>query len=560
MKSPLKGLLPVLYIIHGLSLFIACQAQDRQQGFFLNDFKPKSASIPAAFIEYAKPAAAAGISITVNGSNRITPVSKYIFGNNANIWMTRAVDQPLLLENIKKLSPNVLRFPGGNLSSLYFWNSEKNQPPADAPAQLLDANGSAKPAEYWFGKNPDFVSMSVDDYYSMLQQTNNTGMITVNYGYARYSTAADPVAAAAHLAAEWVRYDRGRTKYWEVGNESNGTWQAGYRIKTADNKGGQPEIIQGDLYGMHFRVFADSMRKAARELGTEIFIGAQLMEKPIIHWWNSTDRDWNAGVFKQAADVPDFYIVHSYYTPYQRNSTAAEILASADKVTTDMMEYLIKSQQEAGVKPKPVALTEWNIFAEGSKQQASYINGMHATIVLGELIRNKFGMAARWNLANKWDNGNDHGTFSTFDEPGRFPKWNPRAVFYYMYYFQKYFGDYLLDSSVKGNDQVLAYASSFDSGEIGLVVINKDTTAQAVNINVNNWHPGNRFYMHTLTGGSGNGEFSLKVSVNGQAATYNSGGPEHFETIQPWSAPVGDGVRFIAPARSVQYILVEQKK
>ncbi|MDV3197476.1 MAG: hypothetical protein Q8884_02725 [Sweet potato little leaf phytoplasma] len=35
----------------------------------------------------------------------------------------------------------------------------------------------------------------------------------MNYAYARYSTAADPVAAAAHLAAEWVRHDNGRTKY-----------------------------------------------------------------------------------------------------------------------------------------------------------------------------------------------------------------------------------------------------------------------------------------------------------------------------------------------------------
>jgi hypothetical protein len=53
----------------------------------------------------------------------------------------------------------------------------------------------------------------------MLQQTNNKGMITVNYGYARYGTGTNPAAKAAHLAADWVRYDNGRTKYWEIGNE-----------------------------------------------------------------------------------------------------------------------------------------------------------------------------------------------------------------------------------------------------------------------------------------------------------------------------------------------------
>jgi predicted ABC-type ATPase len=56
----------------------------------------------------------------------------------------------------------------------------------------------------------------------MLQQTGNEGMITVNYAYARYSTSANPVAAAAHLAADWVRYDNGRTRYREIGNENDG--------------------------------------------------------------------------------------------------------------------------------------------------------------------------------------------------------------------------------------------------------------------------------------------------------------------------------------------------
>src|ERR1700712_2516654 len=101
----------------------------------------------------------------------------------------------------------------------------------------------------------------------MLQQTDNTGIITVNYGYAEYGTGPDPVAAAAHLAADWVRYDNGRTQYWEIGNEDNGTWEAGYRINTATNHDGQPQIITGNLYGQHCRVFIDSMKKAAQEIG-----------------------------------------------------------------------------------------------------------------------------------------------------------------------------------------------------------------------------------------------------------------------------------------------------
>ena len=61
--------------------------------------------------------------------------------------------------------------------------------------------------------------MDVDSFYTILGKTNSTGMITVNYGYARYGTSTDPVAQAAHMAADWVRYDNGRSKFWEIGNE-----------------------------------------------------------------------------------------------------------------------------------------------------------------------------------------------------------------------------------------------------------------------------------------------------------------------------------------------------
>ncbi|MFZ6012678.1 MAG: T9SS type A sorting domain-containing protein [Bacteroidota bacterium] len=538
------------------SLGIYTASTQDLQGFFLNDFQPKPLTKPA-FESVSKTSKVKTTTVTVDVENVITPVCKYLFGNNANVYMSQVVDQPALVEHIKTLSPNVIRFPGGNISSVYFWNAEKNQPPTDAPAQIPDANGALQNPGYWYGKNTEGWTMSVDNYYGMLQQTSSTGIITVNYAYARYGTAADPVASAAHLAADWVRYDQGRTKFWEIGNESGGVWQAGYRIKTADNRDGQPEIITGELYGKHFKVFADSMRKAASETGATIYIGAQLLAEEPANWWTDTDKNWNAGVFQQAANVPDYYIIHSYYTPYKVNSKAADILNSASPVTRSMMEYVKKSQQEAGVTIKPLALTEWNIFAEGSKQMASYINGIHAVLVLGELIQNKYGLASRWDLANSWDNGNDHGMFNQGDEPGGTPKWNPRAVYYYMYYFQKYFGDHMVNASVSGSNDIVAYASTFESGEAGVVIVNKGTTEQIVSIDLQNYGYGERFYWYNLTGGNDNGEFSLKVSVNGLGTNFPSGGPANVKDIKARSALVGGGVKITSSPRSVQYVVVD---
>jgi hypothetical protein len=495
------------------------------------------------------------VTVTIAADEVITRVPKYVYGNNANVYMTQMTD-PTLRNHIKELSPNVIRFPGGNLSSVYFWNAEKNIPPADAPPKLVDSNGAQQDPGYWYGKNNDAWTMSVDSYYAMLHATNSTGIITINYGYARYSTATDPVASAAHLAAEWVRYDNGRTKFWEIGNESNGTWQAGHRINTADNKDGQPQIITGELYGQHFKVFADSMRKAAAEVNTTIYIGAQLLQEEPASWWNSTDKNWNTGVLHASGDSPDYYIIHSYYTPFQANSSVTEILNSASTVTTNMRTVVDKYISDAGVAPKPLALTEWNIFSEGSKQQASSINGIHAVLVLGALIQNNYGLACRWDLANSWGNGNDHGMFSQGDAAND-PLWNPRAVFYYMYYFQRYFGDTMVKSTVSGNNEIVSYASRFNDKEAGVILVNKSASTAVVSVILNDFGYGERYYYHTLTPGTDNGNFPLKVLVNNRPGSFAAGGPPNYKTIAANSSAVGSGVKVSLPPRSVTYILVD---
>src|SRR5215204_2404816 len=199
-------------------------------GFFLDDWTQRNFTVPP-YEDVPKPAETATALITVDASNIITKVPKFIAGQNSNIWMSQMITEASLMNHLTNLRPNVIRFPGGSISDVFFW----------------------------YAQNTESWTFSVDNYYNILQQTGNQGLITINYGYARYGTGSNPVAAAAHLAADWVRYDNGRTKYWEIGNECNGTWEAGYRIKTSDNKDGQPEIITGTVYGQHVKVFMDSM-------------------------------------------------------------------------------------------------------------------------------------------------------------------------------------------------------------------------------------------------------------------------------------------------------------
>lgn len=545
-------------VFSGISFFmLSLPAYAQDQGFFLDDWQPKTIAI-AEYNDVAKPPAAPGITVTVNLGDTITKVSKYLFGNNSNLWMGQLVTEANLLEHLTNLKPNLVRAPGGSISDIYFWNAQADQPPADAPDSLMDANGTKTKAGFWYGKNAASWTLSIDNYYSMLQQTGNKGIISVNYAYARYGRSSNPVAAAAHLAADWVRYDHGRTRFWEIGNENGGSWEAGYRIDLAKNLDGQPEFISGSLYGQHFKIFADSMRAAAAETGATIYIGAQLVEHAPESWEGAITQTWNSGVIAQVNNTADFYIVHNYYTPFNTNSNASTILATATSVTQGMMSYVKQNILANSGMLKPIALTEFNIFAIGSRQQVSHINGMHAAITVSELIKNKYGQASRWDLANGWANGDDHGMFNQGDEPGGIPKWNPRPDFYHLYFLQKFCGDHLIGSSVAGSSDILSYATAFSSGQLGLALFNKGSSNHTVKINFQDFAPGNRYYWYTLNGSNDNGEFSGQVIINGNPPTNASGGPLNYASLKPNSAAADNDIKLTLPPRSAVHLLVER--
>ncbi len=530
------------------------------QGFFLDNWSAKTFTAPAKTQALPKPSASGAVNVSVDLSQIITRVSANIYGNNTNPYMGQYVTEPTLMANITALSPKILRAPGGSLSDVYFFNGNGTNPaaPADVPDSLLDLNGVGTPAYYWYGNNTQTGTVTLDNYYKVLQQTGSTGLITVNYGYARYGTGAHPDQVAAHLAAQWVRYDKGRTQYWEVGNENYGNWEAGYRIDTRKNKDGQPEILTGTVYGTHFKVFADSMRAAAAQVGnTNIKIGIVLTtsnDAPN----NAGVSNWNANVLAAADNTADFFVVHNYYTPYAQNSTASVILSTPGSQTSAMMNWVKSSVQSAGVTQKPVAMDEWNIQAIGSSQNVSNISGLHAVMTLGEVLKNQISMASRWDLANGWANGDDQGMFNIGDEPGA-AKWNPRPAFYYMWFFQNFIGDRLVASTVTGSTDVVSYGSSFSSGQAGAILVNQGSTDHVVNLTFKNFAAGTNYYYYILNGGTDNAPFSHKVYVNNVGPAGSSGGPSNYASIAAATNAQSGGITVLVPAYGAVFLIADKK-
>lgn len=512
------------------------------QGFFMNGWKPRTAVVPD-YTDVPAVTDPVTVAVTVDCSDTVTLVSPYLFGDNANLWTGPMSDNATLMKNITNRDQGVMRGPGGSTSDAFFWN--RNTRPPDVPETLL--NDPTNKSWPWYGQRAENWTMHVDSFYSILSKANITGMLTVNYGYARYGTSADPVAQAAHMAADWVRYDRGRTKFWEIGNEVYGNWEAGYRIDRSLNKDGQPEYITPQLYGQHCRVFIDSMRAAAAETGFDIKIGVVMVEAA------STHSSWNTGVASRVGDLADFYIVHSYYTPWNTDSDVATVLNSY-KNTEGYKNYVWNAVAAAGMPQLPVALTEYNIFAVGSNQPVSHANGMQAVLVTGEMIRTGYGAACRWDLANGWDNGNDHGMYS-YNEPF-IPNYTPHPAFYHLYYMRRHTGDVLLRSTVTGAQGVVITPTAFSSGHLGASIVNTTKVHKVVRLNLKDYGVGDRFYTYTLTGTEGQ-DFSRKVFVNGTGGTLTAGGPDSYETIRADAVVIGDEIRINLPPLSALYILVE---
>jgi hypothetical protein len=536
-------------IILGTTFFInlTLLGQDNQN-CFLDDFESKTAEIPQA-VTAAKPVGPATVTVAIT-SDTLGKISKYVFGNAIAAW-AGAHDNPKLVEGVKLLAPTLIRFPGGSWSNGYFWNGL----PFDLPDSIYDGTTynittkTAKKNKFWGQTGKGGWQTTPNQYYTLRKKTDVAqGLITINYGYARYGTSKDPVAQAAHLAADWVRYDNGRTKFWEIGNENGGPWEYGWMIDTTINKDEQPEIITGELYGKHFKVFVDSMKSAAEEIGATIYIGGQVViDGPTS--WNFADRTWNEGFFKQVGDSADFYVIHNYFGSTYTVKSLLNVAVSEPKRDID---YLKQDFIDKNAYPKPIALTEYNIGLGSTViQSTSFINGMQAVILISEMIKNNFGLAARWLLisgeATMFYGGSDANYLN-----------HPHADFYYLAYLQRFFGDHAI-SALSSNKDILCYASKFASGETAAIIVNKGSEQQVISMDPQSIGVGKNYYIYSFTGGTDNGDFSPDVYINGEgpSSTYQWGPYDQLFDIPAQSYTIDNEIKFISPARSVQMIMIE---
>lgn len=504
---------------------------------YLNQFwKPRTfisptSSNPGTFITGVTP----NVTVSVLLTDTVNKVLSTQFGVNSNYRSGSTLNTRIPLYTDANFGQ--FRFPAGSGSNAYFWDGIV---PTDItnmdPSKILPIVGT----------NKNYFSPT--QFSQFLAATGAQANIVVNYFYARYGKTAvnDQVGAtaaqirtarvkqAADYAAGFVQKMnidlKAKVLNWEIGNECYGNWEQGFNVNGLRN-------LTGTEYGEDFKVFATAMKA----IDPTIKVGAVL---------DNSDVVWSSQVLTQVKEVADFLIIHEYFTPIN-TSTPASILASVGQIKNDkdtINKWVVKYTGNAS-DYYPIALTEFNSRGTSS---VTMVNGLFFSSILGEIIKNGYGFSTSW--VNEWilENNTSMGLISKADDVDQ-PQFTPRQAYMPYYFYGKYFGDYMVNSSTTDSG-IDVYSSVFSGGEAGIVIVNNKGKDQNVKINMNTtkfnnkkayWH---EFYATDTIAGN------KKFFINGQTGTSLGGGPTNYTSIPPYSAPFKNNSILTVKKFSVTYI------
>ena len=518
----------IFLFILGINTLFSMNAQLNS---FHEDWEPRSFEINFNNLDLQNEInSLASVQISVNKNNILAQILPSHFGTNLTHFLGQSVinDQEFM-SNIKNLGKTILRYPGGNGSNQFFWDG--NVPSSilnDAQisvSNLIDGSG-------W--------RISPHDFKQVLDSTGGTGIIAVNASYARYGTSSNPIQTAASYAANFVRHMNitlgANIKYWEVGNENYGSWQAGYIV--------DGDTIDGTKYGDIFNVFADSMKAA----DNSIKVGAVLFPH------DGNYNSWSKKVLQKVENKADFLIVHDYFRrkPNPNNVTYQEMLTSLDEVQQDMsnVNNMIVSYTNKPSGYYPIAMTEFN--SKTGEREIAMANAIFVVQAIAEQIKNGFASSILWSFQNGLDShGGDHGM--TARNSPILNDHSPRPVFFIYHYLQQFLGDELVFSYSNDSD-VKAYVSSFSSGPdaLGFLLVNSSSNSKIVELDDIAIGNKNNFYWYEVYA---NNETDKKIFINGQTSSFIEGGPDDYSSIPAYYREVNSNYKFELKPYSVNFIV-----
>jgi hypothetical protein len=389
-----------------------------------------------------KPAANKGdpaVVVTVFADREVRTMDRRLLvGDNIAAWFEPAKYED---QDVKKwtreLGPTLIRLPGGSWGDVIWWNGNGVR---KADGELDMAKYSSTPWSQWsapFGfwkvdysaYAPSFKAFEgkydkwhgntdVKYLHEWVKDIGCEALVIVNGGQ---GTPVD--------AAEWVKWAAKtgyKVRYWEVGNELGGSWEAGNRLP-----GGKQ--LNGGIYAHRYEEFATAMKTA----DPTAKIGCM---------------DWIPEVLEHCGRLVDFVSIHTY--PVNGSETTEELFAKTDTIRREVepVRAAIRKYQPERANSIEIGYTEWNLHFPDTRGTL-----MHA-LWLGEMFKNGVAFSTHFQLFDTVLPGNP-----TVKSPGWDAFWLWRHAM----------GDTLVASTTEDSGTVSSYATRTDDG-LAVMLANRD--------------------------------------------------------------------------------------
>jgi len=413
-------------------------------------------------------------NITINVNNVLNDVTKKPMGINVNYltddsWISPAPSISTT-QALASMGVKFLRYPGGEKSDNYLWSSApwtKANPKFARTGNCEWPSGDSQFAQSDWAM-PKSLVLDFDEFMTMTKTINGEPLIVVAYD-AMYKAVPNGCSGTAPTrsqlltnAEEWVRYAnivKGyNIKYWMIGNESY--FNCNYNgCATASQY--RDDVIE---FSQRMKAVDPTIKIIANGDGNT--------------WWST--------VLPTAASYIDFIGVSNYpawsftggYTYYKNNTP------NFTGVITNAVNAINSYAPAADRSRIKVIATEFN--SNDWSGQWTDVNDLgHALVafeILGDHLKNpKVESAIFWNT--RWINNKTKNS-DLFDALSKTNTLQPngRAI--------AIWGNFLLDKMVSATSttKIRSFASYKQStNQLNVYLINKETTSQSVNVNLNNY-------------------------------------------------------------------------
>ncbi len=414
-------------------------------------------------------AGAQEVAVSVNASQTVRIVDERVFALNTACWDWALNYTPSIgvatTGLLEAAGVRALRFPGGSTADVYFWTNNTT----------VDERGTLT-------QGTDF-----DQFASVATGAGCQVFITVNYGT---STPTD--------AANWVAYSNVQQgyhfKYWEIGNESFGSWED------------DAQAIPHDPYTYATRALSYITQMKAADPTIKIGVVITLGEDSYANNMNHSATNPRTGVvhygwtpvvlstLRSLGVTPDFAIYHRYEQAPGAESDPALLQAAltwpndAAELRRQLTDYL--GSAGAGVE---LVVTENNsVGTSPGKQTTSIVNGLYMADSVANVMQTEFNALIWWDLHDGQVNGNnnspalygwrnygDYGVLTGQNSADSNNELNQPYPTYYVMKLLSHFargGDTIVQAGTN-NPLLSAYAATRTDGTLTLLVINKSPTA-----------------------------------------------------------------------------------